>query len=671
MPAPELISRTLLSLVLCAGVAAPADLITGVVRDVGLTPIPGARVTLQATAFSTTTLADGSYTLDVPGGTELVVVAAQKGFFNRSQLVDSPASGVDFALDPVPQDDDPAYQFQGPEGCALCHHNTTIAWEGTPMARAGTNTWVHDIYSGTGTAGGLGGFVYLRDSVHAAGNPDSECAACHQPELWIENGFAGAMDDELLDPVPGVAHGISCEACHKVADIDESRVNFPGIYPGAVTFTLPQGPNPLQVQYGVLADVDFTSELNMRASYQPQLTAAVCAACHQDKNDPDGNGEFEEPNGIISEPTYLEWLNSPYGDEQSPLYTTCVDCHMPPSGFDTVCNVLFPQIIRDPETVRSHDIRGTTPEFLDNAAELAMTVSQSGMAVQVDVDVINSLTGHHVPTGVTVRNMILLVEAYTEGGEPLLSLGDQVIHELGGVGDPAQGYYAGLPGRFFGKVNHDASGAGPTFFTDATGIQFDNRIPALATDSSSYSFLAPAVGETVQVQARLIYRRAFRFLVDAKQWTQDGHGNPLEDVASPHYGHLMELAADTVGVTGHWSNLGSAKAGIAGVPVLQGEGPLTPDSHNALQLDHARADATAFLVAGLSALNVPFKGGTLVPAPEVLVAFTTDGEGSLTVPFVWRSNLPAGLELTYQMWIEDDTSAFDLAASNGLQSISN
>ena len=45
----------------------------------------------------------------------------------------------------------------------------------------------------------------------------------------------------------------------------------------------------------------------------------------------------------------------------------------------------------------------------------------------------------------------------------------------------------------------------------------------------------------MSVKARLIYRRAFRAFVDAKQWTTDGHGNPLEDIESPHYGHLMEL----------------------------------------------------------------------------------------------------------------------------------
>ena len=668
--------RVTLLAVLCHGAAAaPIDEITGVVRDdTTLAPIAGALVTLQATPFKTTTLPDGSFVLDVPGGTEQVVVGARQGYFNRSAQVDTPASGVDILLTAVPQEDHAGYVFLGLDGCFDCHHNTSTAWQDSPMANAGTNTWVTDIYSGTGTAGGQGGFVYLRDSVHAASNPESECAACHQPELWIENGYSGALDDDFIDPLPGVAHGISCEACHKIASIDESKLNFPGIYPGVVNFTRPSGEFPHQVQYGALGDVDYVNELAMRASYQPQLRAEVCAACHQDKNDPDGDGNFEEPDGVISEPTYGEWFASPYADEASPFYADCVDCHMPPSGANTACNVLFPPLLRDPETIRSHDIRGTTPEFLENAAELALQVTQSGMTVQVDVDVINSLTGHHVPTGVTVRNMILLVEAWTDDGEPvtdaLVFLGDETVHELGGVGDPAEGYYAGLPGRFFGKVNHDASFAGPTFFTDATGIQFDNRIPALETDSSSYSFLIPAVGEQVNVRARLIYRRAFRFLVDAKQWTEDGHGNPLEDVLPPYYGHLMEEVQSDVTVSGHWSNLGAAKAGDTGTPVLQGEGPFTPASINTLHLTQAREGATVFLVSGLSSLNLPFKGTTLVPSPEILVPLFTDGEGSLSLSFPWRGGMPPGIDLYYQMWIEDDSASFGLSASNGLQSTS-
>lgn len=233
---------------------------------------------------------------------------------------------------------------------------------------------------------------------------------------------------------------------------------------------------------------------------------------------------------------------------ESGLYQSCIDCHMPPSGHNTISTAVA--LTRDPSTVRTHAIEGSTANYLDNAVELSMQTQLVGNELQVDVSIDNNLTGHHVPTGVTVRNMILLVEAWEDGQDPLVNplgyTGTQTIHDLGGIGDPAQGYYAGLPGKYFGKVNHDANLQGPTFFTDATGIQFDNRIPALGMDATNYTFSLPAGSGTVHVRARLIYRRAFRALVDAKNWTEDGHGNPLEDVASPHYGHLMEIATEDV-----------------------------------------------------------------------------------------------------------------------------
>ncbi|MCP4303783.1 MAG: hypothetical protein GY788_02675, partial [bacterium] len=203
--------------------------------------------------------------------------------------------------------------------------------------------------------------------------------------------------------------------------------------------------------------------------------------------------------------------------------------------------------------VRTHAIEGTTPQYLDNAVELTMQTQLVGNELQVDVTIDNNLTGHHVPTGVTVRNMILLVEAWEDGEDPLVNplphTGTQTVHDLGGIGDPAQGYYAGLPGKLFAKVSQGAGGQSPIFFTDATSIVFDNRIPALGTDQTSYTFEVPVGDSTVHVRARLIYRRAFRDLVDAKGWTEDGHGNPLADIAGPDYGHLMESATISSDIT--------------------------------------------------------------------------------------------------------------------------
>ncbi|MCP3978398.1 MAG: hypothetical protein GY716_03565 [bacterium] len=526
---------------------AGAAVVSGVVREEGsLEPLAGALVSVQALDVRTTTGADGSFALDVPSGADPLLVGAKKAYFNASVYVAPPEAGVEILLEPVPQGDNPDYELIEPDGCAVCHLDQYMQWLRSPMAKAGGNTWVDDIYSGTGTAGGMGGFVYLRDSVFADSNPNSECAACHQPERWLDAPFI-ALADTSAPPTLELLHGISCEVCHKIADVDVANINYPGIFPGALTLTRPDDAVTEQVIYGVLGDTDYHQPELMRPSYQPQLVAEVCGACHQDKNDIDENHSFA---GVTSEPTYIEWVESPYGDPDSPTYATCVDCHMPPGEAETFCTAR--PVRRESSTIRNHDIRGTSPFYLENAVEMDLQVEQVERRIRVEVTVNNSLTGHHVPTGVTVRNMILVVEAWKDGDDPLVAplehAGEQVIHDLAGVGDPAQGYFAGLPGKFYAKVNHDASGNGPTFFTDATGIQFDSRIPALAFDRTGYSFGAPEDGGLVRVRARLIYRRAFRFLVDAKQWTEDGHGNPLGDVTAPHFGHLMEISERTIGV---------------------------------------------------------------------------------------------------------------------------
>lgn len=518
----------------------PMVVVTGFVRDEAGVPIQGALVSVRAMPIRTSTGPDGLYALTLPDMEGTMIVAAAPGRYNHGRGYTGSAS-MDFILGDTPTVDHPTYAFLDPSTCAICHSEQVEEWTGSPMANAGLNTWVHDLYSGDGTPGGMGGFVYLRDSVFAESNPASECASCHQPEPWIETPFSAMQTpSDAGYPSIGAVHGVSCETCHKIADVDESKIDFPGIFPGAVEYFRP-GPGE-QIMYGSLADTAYDAPGLMRAAYSPQLTAAACGACHQDKNDPNEDHTYT---GITSEPTYTEWVESPYGDPNSPYYATCVDCHMGNSGASTFCSV--DPIERDPATIGAHDIRGTTPEYLENAVELVTTADRSPGGVTVDVEVRNTMTGHHVPTGVTVRNMILLVEATrASDGSPLVFDSGPVVHSLGGVGDPAQGYYAGQPGRLFAKFIRDANGNGPTFFTDAAELVFDTRLPALATDASSYVFDVPRGAGDISIRARLIYRRAFRALVDAKQWTEDGHGNPLADLQAPHFGHLKEITEFTV-----------------------------------------------------------------------------------------------------------------------------
>lgn len=591
--------------------------VSGTVVDQGTqAPLAGVRVAVQASDQVTVTDATGAFTLPQAAG-DVRVVAGHQGYYYDGAAVTTPAAGLLLELEPVPVYDDPAYAFPPPSACAMCHPSQVNEWNGSAMAHAGANTWVYDTYDGSGTPGGLGGFVYVRDSAHAGANPASECRSCHQPEPWALEPYTAL---EPLDTLSVESqHGVSCVICHQIASIDESKTNFPGLWPGVVQFQKPPANEP--VMYGLLGDVDYQFVGQMRASYQPQLGAAACAACHQDKNDPDGDGDFEEDDGVVSEPTYQEWLESSYADPSSADYATCADCHMGPTNAPSAC-VVLPGIARPPGQVRQHHFRGTTPAFLENAVSLDLEAGLDQGDLVASVTITNDKTGHHVPTGVTIRNAILVVEAVGPSGEPLPHLGDQQVHDLGGVGDPAQGYFAGLPGKLYAKVNHDENGDGPTFFTDATGITFDTRIPAHASDVTEYRFAAPSAG-VATVRARLVYRRSWRALVDAKGWTMDGHGEALEDLAAPHFGHLMASAEHAIDFGGGGAGGGGAAGGGAGAGATGGAGGSagtggaggtagtggtggdaspTPPSASGCQCDLGARDDSSARAAGLATL---------------------------------------------------------------------
>lgn len=517
-----------------AAPAAVAAQVSGVVQDAETSaPIAGARVQVQASDIETTTAADGTFTLDARPG-DAVVTAAAVGYYYGWEIAVAPETGLKIDLDAVPAIDDPSYEFAPPGTCNACHAGQVGQWTGSPMAHAGDNAWVFDSYDGSGTPGGGGGFVYTRDSVHAAADPASQCRSCHQPVAWMRDP-GSALD---VEPATEVADGVSCDLCHRIASVDIALADWPGMHPDVVRMTrTPDDP----VMYGVLGDVDYVFEGRMRPAYNPQLTAEVCALCHQDDNDPDGDGDYGDPDGVPSQETYREWAESEYADPASERYSTCATCHMPAVEANDGCGVLSSPLRRPLGDVRSHRFEGTSPGFLEAALTLTLdaTLDDDGVSVVVTID--NDQAGHHVPTGVAIRNVILLVEA-TQGGAPLVATGEQVVHALGGEGDPAEGYYAGLPGKLYAKAHEGAGGVSPVFFTEATAVAFDTRIPALGRDETAYAFALPDTGGDIVVRARLIYRRAYRAMIDEKGWTEDGHGDPLADLAAPYFGHLMEEA---------------------------------------------------------------------------------------------------------------------------------
>jgi probable HAF family extracellular repeat protein len=122
---------------------------------------------------------------------------------------------------------------------------------------------------------------------------------------------------------------------------------------------------------------------------------------------------------------------------------------------------------------------------------------------------------------------------------------------------------------------------------------------------------------------------------------------------------------------GPWEDLGLGLAGISGVPELIGTGALEGGDPVTLTLTNAAASATTYFVLGAARIDLPFKGGTLVPAISsplgTYFVLQTNGAGELTLPGTWPNGLPAGFEFFFQHWVVDAAGPLGFAASNAVQ----
>lgn len=332
--------------------------------------------------------------------------------------------------------------------------------------------------------------------------PDSDgnCAACHTPMASIDDPYG-------VDPtaVTGVAaEGIGCDFCHKVWDVVlDRRTGLPDPNrPGVLSFEFRRPEPGHQFFAGPYDDVapgeDTYSAL--------QTESRFCAPCH--------HGVFWD---TLVYDSYGEWLASPYSDPATGR--TCQDCHMPPGGGSLFALPDVGGLVRDPQTIPGHLMPGAADEtLLRNAVTLTAEAHRDGDEIVVEVEVANDLTGHHVPTDSPLRQMILIVTA--DGPDaPLALLDGPVVPDWAGIGDPADGRYAGTPGTGYAKVLEELwTEVSPTgAYWNQTRLLSDTRIAAMDSDRTRYRFGAPPTGPAV-VEVRLVYRRAFIDLADQKGW---------------------------------------------------------------------------------------------------------------------------------------------------------
>lgn len=125
---------------------------------------------------------------------------------------------------------------------------------------------------------------------------------------------------------------------------------------------------------------------------------------------------------------------------------------------------------------------------------------------------------------------------------------------------------------------------------------------------------------------------------------------------------------DPFSIPGTWQNLGLALAGTHGAPIATGSGTLAAGTTVTLTLQSARQNAAASLIVGASAANLPFKGGTLVPSFDFLIAgLNTGAAGQIVLAAPMPAGVPSGFGLWFQWWISDPAGPKGFASSNGLK----
>jgi hypothetical protein len=522
--------------------------ISGVVLDEKGVPLAGAVVRVKATDKFTSTNNDGKFRLTaLRAGESYLLTAWAPGYYiGGGEIEYAPGeSNAEFVLTKHTDSDNPYYQWvsafiqPGVKGsnCEECHSALTPSLSGEGLVVKESlpfDEWMRDahsqsavnprfltMYTGADVNGNqspITGYTNNRDYGRVPLRPDltqpyfgpgykldfpetaGNCAACHAPAAAINDPYG--VDPTSVTSV-GV-EGVACDFCHKVWDVrlDSTGLPHPKM-PGVLSFEFRRPPEGHQFFAGPFDDIAPGED-----TYTPiQRQSQYCAPCHF--------GVFWNTQIYNS---FGEWLQSPYSDLETGK--SCQDCHMPTGKTDHFARLSKGGVIRNPQTIFSHLMSGASaPDLLRSSVSMDVSAVQTGDELTVTVTILNDQTGHHVPTDSPLRHLILLVHVEDSNGVTLPQVGGLTVPEYGGIGDPDKGYYAGLPGKIFAKILMELwTEITPTgAYWNPTRTVSDNRLAAFESDTSEYTFAAPADGKA-SVKVTLLFRRAFRELMDQKGW---------------------------------------------------------------------------------------------------------------------------------------------------------
>ena len=231
------------------------------------------------------------------------------------------------------------------------------------------------------------------------------------------------------------------------------------------------------------------------------------------------------------------------------------------------------------------------------------------------------------------------------------------VHE--GFADPG-GYELWLAPEVGGGNLNYIGGAPYETFADPGGAA-----PRLITFALSTPYPVSA-----GVQYRFVLRRADAgdvsiFRISFNDPGGDYAGGVATDTFQTHPNHDLDFELDIVGID-PWNDLGNGLAGTLGIPLLTGDGAMVQGATHTTHLSNALPGSSAIMVLGLSAINLPAKGGILVPNPDILLAgLPISISGELLLISSPANPIPSGTTVYLQFWINDPAGPFGFSASNG------
>lgn len=489
----------LLFLISCRGTVVNPQITGQVIFAADGKPAPDAIVSIRASDFETISDQNGKFKLSGISSKNVEVTAWLPGYYIASTNTEIPSIDIRLELRPYHLIDNPDYQWQDPtpnevsEGaCGNCHPMIMSQWENNAHGGSIDNPRFYSFYNGINN---INDTSVLPSYVHDFPNTGGNCATCHAPGAAIDNPFNTDMNS-----IRGqTTAGIHCDYCHKVGDIfldpttSSPYSNMPGVF-STLVLRPPEGE---QIFFGPYADIHDPD------TYSPLMhESAYCAPCHS----------FSFWGTPIYD-SYNEWLNSSYSDMENGR--TCQDCHMIPNGDEYFAIPEKGGLPHPPDDIPSHlDVGITNETLMQNSIDMNVEVEHSGEELIVNVNLINTEVGHHIPTDHPGRHMLLIVEVIDENGNALPSLGGPIIPSYGGD-------YAGLSGKIYAKVLKDVeTGEFPVVsYWNPTLIVSDNRIPAEEMDASKYAFTTGDL--SVIIQVRVLFRRLFQPIAERYGWNLD------------------------------------------------------------------------------------------------------------------------------------------------------